>query len=87
MRMLRFAVLGLIAAAALCLMTPISFIDWRSWVIFALACIVTIIPQFIKKSDSNGNIVCVVAQKSLQLISNPILLIILAGCAGYLIYT
>jgi chromate transporter len=87
MRTLRLSVLGLIAAAALALMTPVSFIDWRSWVIFAVACIISIIPQFIKKSDSNGNIVCVVAQKSLQLISNPILLIILAGCAGYLIYT
>ncbi len=86
MRTLRLSVLGLIAAAALALMTPVSFIDWRSWVIFALACIVTIIPQFIKKSDSNGNIVGVVARKSLQIISNPILLIILAGVAGYLIY-
>ena len=86
MRTLRLSVLGLIAAAALALMTPVSFIDWRSWVIFALACIVTIIPQFIKKSDSNGNIVGIVARKSLQILSNPILLIILAGVAGYLIY-
>lgn len=86
MRTLRLSVLGLIAAAALALMTPVSFIDWRSWVIFALACIVTIIPQFVKKSDSNGNIVGIVARKSLQILSNPILLIILAGVAGYLIY-
>ena len=86
MRTLRLSVLGLIAAAALALMTPVSFIDWRSWVIFALACIVTIIPQFIKKSDSNGNIVGIVARKSIQILSNPILLIILAGVAGYLIY-
>jgi chromate transporter len=86
MRTLRLSVLGLIAAAALALMSPVSFIDWRSWVIFALACIVTIIPQFIKKSDSNGNIVGIVARNSLQILSNPILLIILAGVAGYLIY-
>ena len=86
MRTLRLSVLGLIAAAALALMTPVSFIDWRSWVIFALACIVTIIPQFIKKSDSNGNIVGIVARKSLQILSNPILLIVIAGVAGYLIY-
>ena len=86
MRTLRLSVLGLIAAAALALMTPVSFIDWRSWVIFALACIVTIIPQFIKKFDSNGNIAGIVARKSLQILSNPILLIILAGVAGYLIY-
>jgi chromate transporter len=86
MRTLRLSVLGLIAAAALALMTPVSFIDWRSWVIFAVACIITIIPQFIKKSDSNGNIVELVLRKSLLFLSNPILLIILAGVAGYLIY-
>ena len=86
MRTLRLSVLGLIAAAALALMTPVSFIDWHSWVIFAAACIITIIPQFIKKSDSNGNTVGKIARKSLQVISNPILLIILAGFIGYLIY-
>lgn len=86
MRTLRLSVLGLIAAAALALMTPVSFIDWRSWVIFAVACIITIIPQFIKKSDSNGIIVELVLRKSLLFLSNPILLIILAGVAGYLIY-
>ena len=88
---LRLSVLGLIAAAALLLIKPInqpsvSFIDWRSWVIFAAACIITIIPQFIKKSESNGNTVGKIARKSLQVISNPILLIILAGVIGYLIY-
>lgn len=88
---LRLSVLGMIAAAALLLIKPInqpsvSFIDWRSWTIFVIACIVTIIPQFVKKSDSNGNIVGIVARKSLQILSNPILLIILAGVAGYLIY-
>ena len=86
MRTLRLSVLGLIAAAALALMTPVSFIDWRSWMIFAIACVITIIPQFIKKSDSNGNMVVLVAGRSLQILSNPILLIILAGIAGYLIY-
>ena len=86
MRTLRLSVLGLIAAAALALMTPVSFIDWRSWMIFAIACVITIIPQFIKKSDSNGNLVVLVAGRSLQILSNPILLIILAGIAGYLIY-
>ena len=91
MHTLRLSVLGLIAAAALLLIKPInqpsvSFIDWRSWVIFAAACIITIIPQFIKKSDSNGNTVGKIARKSLQVISNPILLIILAGFIGYLIY-
>ena len=91
MHMLRLSVLGMIGAAALLLIKPInqpsvSFIDWRSWVIFVVACIITIIPQFIKKSDSNGNTVGKIARKSLQVISNPILLIILAGVIGYLIY-
>lgn len=85
MRTLRLSVLGLIAAAALALMTPVSFIDWRSWVIFVVACIITIIPQFIKKSESNGKI-SVVLSKCMQIISNPILLIVLAGFVGYLIY-
>ena len=91
MHTLRLSVLGLIAAAALLLIKPInqpsvSFIDWRSWVIFSVACIITILPQFIKKSDSNGNTIGKIARKSLQVISNPILLIILAGVIGYLIY-
>ena len=91
MHTLRLSVLGLIAAAALLLIKPInqpsvSFIDWRSWVIFSVACIITIIPQFIKKSESNGNTVGKIARKSLQVMSNPILLIILAGVIGYLIY-
>ena len=85
MRTLRLSVLGLIAAAALALMTPVSFIDWRSWVIFVVACIITIIPQFIKKSESNGKI-SIVLSKCMQIISNPILLIVLAGFVGYLIY-
>ena len=85
MRTLRLSVLGLIAAAALALMTPVSFIDWRSWVIFVVACIITIIPQFIKKSESNGKI-SIVLSKCMQIISNPILLVVLAGFVGYLIY-
>ena len=88
---LRLSVLGMIAAAALLLIKPInqpsvSFIDWRSWTIFVIACIITIVPRFFKKADFNGNIVVSFVRKSLQIISNPILLIIIAGLAGYLIY-
>jgi chromate transporter len=88
---LRLSVLGMIAAAALLLIKPInqpsvSFIDWRSWTIFVIACIITIVPRFFKKSDFNGNIVVSFVRKSLQIISNPILLIIIAGLVGYLIY-
>ena len=96
MHMLRLSVLGLIGAAALLLMKPVgqpsvSFIDWRSWAIFAVACVFTILPMFFKKSDSNGEIV---QKKStaffktvLNIASHPIILIILAGIAGYWIYS
>lgn len=86
MRMLRFSVLGLIAAAALCLMTPVSFIDWRSWVIFVVVSVLTIAPQYIQMPDSNGkNAICLLC-KSVQIISHPIILIVLAGLVGYFIY-
>ena len=80
MHTLRLSVLGLIAAAALALMTPVSFIDWHSWLIFAVTCILTISPMFIKKSANS-------LKSALNLLSHPILLIILAGVAGYLIYS
>lgn len=79
MRMLRFAVLGLIAAAALCLMTPISFIDWRSWVIFAVACCLTLLPMMIQSEAKWLKLL-------INIFSHPIVLILLAGIAGYIIY-
>ena len=92
MHMLRLSVLGMIGAAALLLIKPInqpsvSFIDWRSWVIFVGACIITISPLFLKVFQSKGLKVHSVLCKLLQTISNPILLIILSGVVGYLIYT
>lgn len=86
MRMLRFSVLGLIAAAALCLMTPVSFIDWRSWVIFVVVSVLTIAPQYIQMPDSNGINAISILRKSVQIISHPIILIVLAGLVGYFIY-
>ena len=79
MHFLRLSVLGLIAAAALCLMTPASFIDWRSWLIFALVCIFTILPQFVRSGTVWG-------KKLVNILSHSILLIVLAGAAGYWIY-
>ena len=73
LRMLRFTVLGLIASAALLLMKPTTFIDPISWIIFAIVAFFTILPNFAKN-------------KVTEIISHPILLIILAGVAGYLIY-
>jgi chromate transporter len=91
MHMLRLSVLGMIGAAALLLIKPInqpsvSFIDWRSWVIFVVACIITISPLFLKGFQSKGLKVHSVLCQLLQTISNPILLIILSGVVGYLIY-
>ena len=85
MHMLRLSVLGLIGAAALLLMKPVgqpsvSFIDGSSWLIFAITCLLTIAPMFIKKSANP-------LKSALNLLSHPILLIILAGVAGYCIYS
>ena len=85
MHMLRLSVLGLIGAAALLLMKPVgqpsvSFIDGSSWIIFAVTCLLTIAPMFIKKSANP-------LKSALNIISHPILLIILAGVAGYCIYS
>ena len=83
LRMLRFTVIGLIASAALMLMKPTTFIDSTSWIIFAIVAFFTILPELVKSSIKN--------QKSpigkiVNLASHPILLIVLAGIAGYLIY-
>ena len=81
---LRLSVLGMIAAAALLLIQPInqpsvSFIDWRSWTIFGVVCLFTILPLLLKNAQFNG-------KKLLSILSHPIILIILAGVAGYIIY-
>ena len=85
MHMLRLSVLGLIGAAALLLMKPVgqpsvSFIDGSSWIIFAITCLLTIAPMFMKKSANP-------LKSALNILSHPILLIILAGVAGYFIYS
>ena len=49
LRMLRFAVLGLIASAALLLIKPTNFIDTTSWIIFSVVAFLTVLPNFIKK--------------------------------------
>lgn len=85
MHMLRLSVLGMIGAAALLLIKPVgqpsvSFIDSSSWIIFAFTCLLTIAPMFIKKSANT-------LKSALNILSHPILLIILAGVAGYFIYS
>ena len=80
LRMLRFAVIGLIAAAALLLITPDSFIDWKSWLFFAVVFLLTILPELTKGIKNKG------VQQLLSSLSHPILLIILAGIAGYAVH-
>ena len=73
LRMLRFTVIGLIASAALMLIKPTNFIDSISWIIFAIVAFFTILPEMIKN-------------KVTKTLSHPILLIVLAGIAGYFLY-
>ena len=80
LRYLRFAVLGLIAAAALLLVTPATFIDSYSTIMFAAVFVLTILPQLIRSPRP-------ALQRTLSVLSHPILLIVLAGVAGYIIYS
>ena len=80
LRYLRFAVLGLIAAAALLLVTPATFIDPYSTILFAAVFALTILPQLIRSPRP-------ALQRTLSVLSHPILLIVLAGVAGYIIYS
>ena len=73
LRMLRFTVIGLIASAALMLIKPTNFIDPVSWVIFGAVAFFTIFPQIYKN-------------KVTEVLSHPILLIILAGLVGLVVY-
>lgn len=80
LRYLRFAVLGLIAAAALLLITPATFIDRWSIVLFGAVFVLTILPQLVCGKRA-------VTKSVLSVLSHPILLIALAGIAGYIIYS
>lgn len=91
MQMLRLSVLGMIAAAALLLIKPVgqpsvSFIDWKSWVIFGVVCLFTLLPMFLKNTAGVSKKSAEVYKKFINLLSHPILLIVLAGVAGYVIY-
>lgn len=92
MHTLRLSVLGLIAAAALMLIQPInqpsvSFIDWKSWAIFGGVCLLTILPMFFNKTAVGAKNSAEVFKKFLNILSHPIVLIVLAGVAGYVIYS
>ena len=82
LRMLRFTVIGLIASAALMLIKPTNFIAYTSWIIFGIVAFFTILPELIK-----GKRLSPFTFHLSSLISHPILLILLAGIAGYFIYS
>lgn len=83
LRMLRLAVLGLIAAAALILITPASFVDGRSWVFFGVVFLLTVLPEIVKLLPVAPS---PAVKKAVGIVSHPILLILLAGIAGYCVY-
>ena len=85
LRMLRFTVIGLIASAALMLIKPTNFIDPISWVIFGTVAFFTVLPNFIKKKE--GDKLSTFNFQLSTFLSHPILLILLAGVAGYFIYS
>ena len=84
LRMMRFTVIGLIASAALMLIKPTNFIDPVSWIIFGAVAFFTVLPNFVKKKE--GNRLSTINYQLSTILSHPILLILLAGIAGYWIY-
>ena len=84
LRILRFTVIGLIASAALLLIRPTNFIDTASWIIFGVVAFFTILPELVRSQNTNHKSI---RGKILNLASHPILLIVLAGLAGYILYT
>ena len=76
MRVIRVLVVLLVAHAAYTLMTPASFIGYTSWIIFAVVFILMLLPLFKNATRSTLN----------ATLSNPILLILLSGLAGWLLY-
>ncbi len=79
MRIIRILVVLLVAYAAWSLMNPASFIDSRSWVIFAVVLACSILPDMTAKTRLKGSRVVNIA-------SHPMLLIAIAGVVGLLLY-
>lgn len=79
MRIIRILVVLLVAYAAWSLMNPASFIDSRSWVIFALVLVCSILPDMTAKTRLKGS-------RAVNIVSHPMVLILLAGVLGYLMY-
>ena len=92
MRIIRFAVVLLIAHAAWTLITPASFIDNYSWVIFGGVMCLMLLPdgmQVVDKWVGYSGTVSPQAKKDTHLtrvLSHPIFLILVSGLIGYFLY-
>ena len=82
MRIVRCLVVMLIAFAAWRMMTPATFVDKMSWGIFGVVFVCMCVPEFIPAKRP----VSPAIKKTADIVSHPILMICLAGLAGYLIY-
>lgn len=78
MRIIRILVVVLIGHAAYTLMTPASFIDYKSWIIFAVVLLCSLLPAKSAKLTKPA--------KLFSTLSHPMLLIALAGVAGWVLY-
>jgi len=74
MRIIRMLVVVLIAHAAYTMITPATFVDYRSWVIFFGVLFLMLLPLW--KTN-----------KIVGWVSHPIVLIILSGWLGYILYS
>ncbi len=80
MRAIRLMVVVLIAHAAYTLMSPATFPDGQSWVIFAVVFVCMLLPVFIPAKQGTSR------RKWLDTISHPIYLILLAAAVGMIEY-
>lgn len=82
MLVIRAMVIGLIASAAIKLMSPESFIDTFSWMLFGLVFIMSLLPAFTQNAKLSKP-----GAQLISRISHPIFLIVLTGVIGYFLYS
>ena len=79
MRIIRILVVCLIAWAAYTMITPATFIDTASWIIFGTVVVLSVLPVWVPQIKNQQS-------KIVDWVSHPILLIVLAGIVGYIMY-
>ena len=82
MRIIRIGVVVLIAHAAWTLVTPATFIDVRSWVLFGAVMLCMLLPDIFRLAGHTR----MAAHPVTRLLSHPVFLMVAAGAAGSLIY-